>query len=94
MAADKPKKNRDLLGKIWVGMIALLFLIMLYGAIRFPYPIQYRDGGYFNTQSQRVTEADYRSQNAWERVLAGAFGLTGLVIVILLIRDRRKKKRR
>jgi hypothetical protein len=94
MASEKSKKKRDVLGGIWVGSIAVLMLLMLYGVIRFPYPISYRDGGYYNTQRQQATEEQYRSQKAFERVLWCGVGLAALVAVTLAIRDHGKKKRR
>ena len=93
MTAKHSKKKRDVLLGIWLCMIAIVALIMLYGVINHPYPIRYRDGGYYNKVNSKVTEEQYRSFKAWERVLLGAFGLLGIVSVPLAIREGRRKGR-
>jgi hypothetical protein len=93
MPTKNTKKKRDVLGRIWLGWLAVVMLVMLYGVIRYPHPIRYRDGAYFNSIGQQVTEQQFHNFEVWERCLMGAGAVAAAITIPLAIVDRRTRKR-
>ena len=83
-----------MLGSIWLAWFAVVMLIMLYGVIRYPYPIHYRDDGYFNTVDQHVTEQQFRDFKVWERYFLGAFAVLATLSIPLALAERRRRMAR
>lgn len=93
MTTKDGKQQHKVMQSIWLGCIAFVVVVMLYGVVRYPHaPIRPRGGGYFDKAGREFTETEFETFRTWEYCLFGSFGVLGILSIPMALSRRSRRE--